>query len=99
MNGSTHDEIQAVLAAHRDRLRAMGVRRLDLFGSRARSDATPTSDVDLLIAFDRPVGLVHFLETKAMLEDILGARVDLVTEGALHPEMRSGILSEARRVA
>lgn len=75
------------------------MRRLDLFGSRARSDDTPTSDVDLIIAFDRPVGLVRFLETKAVLEEILEARVDLVTEQALHPEMRNEILSEARRVA
>ena len=96
---STRDEIAARLDAHRDHLRTMGVRRLDLFGSRARAEATPTSDVDLLVSFDRPVGLVRFLETKAYLEEILGAPVDLVTEGALHPAMRREILAEARRVA
>jgi predicted nucleotidyltransferase len=57
------------------------------------------SDVDLLIEFARPVGLLHFVRVKRHLERILGTRVDLVTRGALKPQLRDAILREAVRAA
>ena len=55
------DDILKILAEHRDGLRQQfGVKALALFGSAARGEATETSDVDLLVEFDRPIGLFHF---------------------------------------
>ena len=52
------DEVLKILADHRDELRQQfGVKSLALFGSVARDEATETSDVDLLVEFERPVGL------------------------------------------
>ena len=66
-----------------------------MFGSMVRGEGTPDSDVDLIVEFDRPVGIFHFLQVKQFLEEILGRNVDLVTPDALHPALRSRILEEA----
>jgi len=91
------DDVLKILAEHRDELRhQFGVKSLALFGSVARGEATETSDVDLLVEFERPVGLFHFFTVQHYLEDILGvAQVDLVMPDALHKELKEGILREA----
>ena len=75
----------------------LGVRSLDIFGSVARGESTPGSDVDLLIEFDRPVGLFHFFRVQSRLEQILGCRVDLVMREAVKPQPRDRIFREAVR--
>ncbi|HYN38347.1 MAG TPA: nucleotidyltransferase family protein, partial [Rhodospirillales bacterium] len=71
------------------------VRSLALFGSVACGEAGPDGDIDLLVKFDRPVGLLHLSRTAGHLEELLGAPVDLVLRGALLPELRDDILREA----
>jgi len=94
------DEVLNVLAANRAVLGQFGVSRLSLFGSVARDEATDESDVDLLVEFDRPVGLFHFFRVRHYLEDILGTEnVDLVMPDALPGELKQGILREAIRAA
>ena len=57
-NAMQRDDVLKILVDHRDELRQQfGVKSLALFGSVARDEATETSDVDLLVAFARPVGL------------------------------------------
>jgi len=75
------------------------VQSLSIFGSVARDEAGPDSDIDLLVEFDRPVGLFAFVRTKQYLEQILGSRVDLVTPDALRREFRESVLREAVRAA
>jgi len=75
----------------------MGVKSLALFGSAARDEAEPGSDLDLLVEFAEPVGLFRFLDLKARLEALLGCAVDLVTPGALKRQLRDRILREAVR--
>lgn len=87
------------LGAHRDELRRHHVAALFLFGSVARDEAAAGSDVDVLVEFDRPVGLFAFLRLQEYLEGLLGARVDLATPDALHPDMRERILAESIRAA
>lgn len=76
-----------------------GVRSLALFGSVARNEATDASDVDILVEFDAPVGLIRFGQLQLRLEEIVGHRVDLVEPGALHPALKNAILAEARVAA
>jgi uncharacterized protein len=72
-----------------------GVTGLALFGSTARDGAGDASDVDILVAFDGPATSRRFFGVLFFLEDLLGARVDLVTEKALRPELRPIIEAEA----
>jgi len=75
----------------------MGVRSLDLFGSVVRGEAGPDSDVDLLVQFDRAIGLFHFFRVQYRLEEILGCHVDLVMRDAVKPQLRDRIFREAVR--
>ena len=71
------------------------VRRLDLFGSRAKGTARDGSDVDLLVEFEpeHVPGLLGFLALQEELVDLLGEEVDLVSSGGLSRYMRNEILS------
>lgn len=93
------DEVIAQLAAHKAELAALSVRSLSLFGSVARDEAVPGSDIDLLVEFSEPVGMFEFLEVKAYLEALLGAKVDLVTPGALKPRLKERIMREVVHAA
>ena len=95
----TQEQVRRSLSAARAELGDLGVRSLDLFGSVARGEARADSDVDLLVEFDRPIGLFHFFLVQQRLEAILGARVDLVMRDALKPQLRERILAEAVRAA
>lgn len=70
-------------------MRRFGVRELSLFGSTARGTATAQSDVDILVAFDGPATSDRYFGVQFFLEDLLGCNVDLVTDKALRPELRS----------
>ncbi|MEM9816645.1 MAG: nucleotidyltransferase family protein [Cyanobacteria bacterium P01_D01_bin.6] len=85
------------LAAHKDSLDEFAVKALYLFGSVARDEATPDSDVDFLVEFDRPVGLFTLLGLQAYLEDLLGCSVDVGTPSSLRPHLRETVLKEAIR--
>ena len=75
------------------------VRELTLFGSVARDEATSESDVDLLVTFDGPPSFDRFMDLKFFLEEILSARVDLVTRAGLRSRIRPAVDREAIRVA
>lgn len=77
--------------------RQFKVKRLDVFGSLARGEGSPTSDLDLLVEFEEPdqypakrfFGLLHHLE------DVLGCQVDLLTTtGLKNPYFRRQVLTE-----
>lgn len=77
--------------------RRYSVRELSVFGSAARGESTPESDVDLLVEFE-PQAHVGFLTLARMsreLSELLGRKVDLVPKGGLKPLIRNEILSEA----
>lgn len=71
-----------------------GVKSLLLFGSLARNEATSSSDVDLLVEFNRPVGYFGLFALQDYLEKILGCSVDLGTPESLKPYMKERILGE-----
>jgi predicted nucleotidyltransferase len=76
-------------------LEEASVREIAIFGSVARDEAGPDSDIDIIVAFDRPPGYFAFVDLEAFLSEALGAKVDLFTEAALHPRLREQILREA----
>ncbi|WP_263821266.1 nucleotidyltransferase family protein [Salinibacter sp.] len=84
---------------HRDEIlrlaRAHGARKLRLFGSAARGDDRPDSDVDLLVEMEPGRSLVDHVALKQDLEGLLGRDVDVVTEQSLHPRLRDRVLREA----
>lgn len=87
------DFILKQLAAQSSALRALGVARIGLFGSHARGEAGPDSDVDLLV--DMNVKTYDaYCDVKELLEASLGRPVDLIMSGALHPRLRPYVLSE-----
>jgi len=87
-------EVLAILATHREKLQELGVKSLNLFGSVARDEARPDSDVDFLVEFYRPGGFFQLLQVQYYLEDILGCSVDLGTEDALREHLREPVLKD-----
>jgi putative addiction module CopG family antidote len=81
------------LRAHEVELKAMGISRLSLFGSVARGEETPVSDVDLAAEFDPPaeVGLLKYGAISHRLEELLGVKVDLVGEPIEKPRLRARV--------
>jgi predicted nucleotidyltransferase len=71
------------------------VKKVSIFGSYARNEEAPESDVDLLVEFSRPVGF-EFLDLKDYLENVLNKPVDLITVNAVKPSMRKAILGEVQ---
>lgn len=89
------DEVRAILSGHQAELRALGVKSLAVFGSVARGEAGPGSDVDVLVEPELPTGLFGLLDVQYGLEEILGVKVDLVTHPGVHPALRERIFAEA----
>ena len=95
----SRDQILEALAAQRPLFERFGVKSVALFGSLARDEATDDSDIDLLVEFSKPVGLLQFAALRRLLGEVLGRPVDLVTRNALKPQLREQILREAIRAA
>lgn len=72
-----------------------GARRVFLFGSTARGEAGPGSDVDFLVEFEPGRSLLDHGGLVMDLEELLGCRVDVVSERALRPRIRERVLGEA----
>lgn len=101
MNGvvSTTATIHDLLRRREADLRALGVRRLGLFGSFARGEQSPESDVDLLLEFEPGrKSFDSFLAIGALLEELLQRRVELLTPESLSPHLGPRILSEVEDV-
>jgi predicted nucleotidyltransferase len=94
----TLQQILNILSTHRATLaQRYGIRRIAVFGSYVRQEQTPQSDVDVLVEFERPLGLA-FVDLADELETILGTRVDLVSRGALNQRGYESIAADMRYV-
>ncbi|MBI4966362.1 MAG: nucleotidyltransferase family protein [Desulfomonile tiedjei] len=92
----TKQEVIKRLVAHQDELQAQGVKSLALFGSVARGAADQSSDVDVVVELNRPIGLFGLSDLKHMIEQMLGVeKVDLITREGIHPALKDVILGEA----
>ncbi|MFC0386377.1 nucleotidyltransferase family protein [Muricoccus vinaceus] len=88
-----------ILRGRADELRVRGLASLSVFGSVARGDARPGSDIDLLADLDPAtrLSLVGLSSLRAELSEMLGAPADLVERGALRPGVREAAEREAVR--
>ena len=91
----TKDEILTVICENRARIKALGVKRLGLFGSFVRGQQGADSDVDILVEFDQSQKTFdNFMKLAFLLEDTLQRPVELVTTEALSPYIGPHILDE-----
>ncbi len=72
-----------------------GARNVRLFGSVARGEARPDSDIDVLVEFESGRTLLDRIGMIQDLEDLLGRKVDVVTEKALHRYIRQQVIAQA----
>jgi predicted nucleotidyltransferase len=82
------DQILSCAAQH-------GARNVRVFGSIARGEAEADSDVDLLVKMDQGRSLLDLVGLWQELEDLLGARVDVLSEGGVSPHLRERIFADA----
>ena len=82
------EEILRIAAGH-------GARDVRVFGSLARGEAGPDSDLDILVKLDPGRSLLDIIAIKQDLEDLIGCEVDVVTEAAISPYIREEVLRES----
>lgn len=90
----TRDEVLTKLRALKPWLERQGISRARLFGSHARDEARPDSDIDLIVELNQPLGL-DFFRVEEELSEKLGATVEMCTEDALHRIVRRHALEDA----
>jgi predicted nucleotidyltransferase len=93
------DDAISRLQRHEADLKRLGVRRLYMFGSTARGEATDESDVDLFFDYEKgELCLFDLMDVKAYTADILGREADIMTRDSLHRTLRQGVEDSAVRV-
>ena len=93
------EQALTILRDHRTILvQRFGVADIALFGSTARGEAAPDSDLDILVRFDGPATSKRYFGVQFYLEDLMGRPIDLVTDKALRPELRPYVEREAIHV-
>ena len=93
----TSQEAIAILVANRDALRARGVRHAALFGSLARGEAHPESDLDILVELepDAKLGIFEYVGIRQFIATLFDGSVDVVDRAALKPHVRPSAESDA----
>ena len=91
------DQVIATLRSHEAELRRRGVRHAALFGSVARGEAGPRSDIDILIELDAqvPIGVFDYVAITQFLADLFPVQVDVANRGGLKPLVRSRVERDA----
>jgi len=88
-----------LIETHRAALRALALRRgvtgVRVFGSMSRGDATDDSDVDLLVTLGPGTSALALGGLLVDAQELLGRRVDVVTEASLHPALRDRVIADA----
>ena len=91
---TSRDEVLKLIDQHQATLRRLGVRKLGLFGSYARGEARPGSDLDFVVELSEK-SFDAYMDTKLFLEDVFRSRVDLVTMSSIKPRLLPIIQREA----
>ncbi len=92
-------EALKLLTLHKPELiRRFGMTDLLLFGSTARDEARPVSDIDVLVGFDGTATSKRYFGVQFYLEDLLGCPIDLVPQGVIRPELKPYVEKDLIRV-
>jgi uncharacterized protein len=94
----SQEDVITKLSTQQQELKSFHVKALFLFGSVARNEANINSDVDLLVEFEKPVGLFTFARTQRYLENLFNCAIDLGISDSLQPYLRDQVLGDAVRV-
>lgn len=95
----TLSEVKTKICSIEPKLRLLDVAELSVFGSVARGDSSVSSDIDFLVKFAHSPTFKGYFSVKELLESEFACEIDLVTPGALKPDVKEVILVEAVRVA
>jgi len=87
-------QILSTLSANEAKIKSFGVRSLSLFGSSARGEDTPASDLDFVVEFEKKTFDSH-MDLKLFLEELFDRPVDLVLADGIKPRLRAAILRDA----
>ena len=99
MAAMERDQAIARLREHEAELKRLGVKSLYLFGSAARDEARPGSDVDLFFDYQEgKFGLFDLMDVKEYTSQILGLEADVMTRDSIHKVLRPRIEASALRV-
>jgi hypothetical protein len=82
----SREEVFRLIEQNRETLQRLGVRRLGLFGSCARGEATASSDLDFVVEFTEK-SFDAYMDLKSFLEELFGCRVDLVLTSTIKPRL------------
>lgn len=93
------EQVATILREHQAELHRWDIASLAVFGSVARGEAGPDSDVDLLVEFSRPISLIRYMDIQDHLSELLGCVVDLVPKDSIKLLIRESVLREAVDVA
>lgn len=92
-------EIKKIIQQHKEDLKEKyAVKEIGIFGSCARGEQDESSDIDILVELEKPVGIVKFLKLEKYLSLLLEAKVEIVTKKALKPYIGRQILQEVSYV-
>lgn len=95
----TVNDIQEIIKKNKQALKKQyGLKEVGIFGSYVKGEQDESSDVDLLVEVERPMGLVKFMRLENHLSQILGIKADLVMKKALKPNIGKRILQEVQYV-
>ncbi|CAH2409431.1 nucleotidyltransferase family protein [Mesorhizobium escarrei] len=96
----SRNEVIERLQRNADAIKGMGATSLYLFGSAAREDAQPDSDLDLFIDYDpaRRFSLIDMVGIKQFLEEKMSTEIDITTRDSLQPMLKAQIEQSAVRV-
>ena len=90
------DQIKNILTSQKEILKnKYHVKEIGIFGSYVNGNYNKESDVDILVEFSKPIGLIKFIKLEEYLKDLLGIKVDLVLRDGIKPALRSNILKQA----
>lgn len=96
----THRAILTKLEENTATIKKYGVKRIGLFGSYLRKEQKPTSDIDILVEFEKgKVTFDNYMDLKFFLEDLFKCKVDLVIKEAIKPDLKPYILGSVKYAA
>lgn len=96
----TYDIIFKKIEKNKDSIKKYGVKRIGLFGSYLRNEQKNTSDIDILVEFEKDkITFDNYMELKFFLEDLFKCKVDLVMQDVLKPDLKPYILGSVKYAA